>query len=103
MSRSKYQLNCADAQTACNAICNILNANGYKFAKRGAENVWKKGGFWTAGKYFRLDIANPNLVVLSVWIDAFGLSEQPIDNGFVGAVPKGEVKKVLNQIFATVR
>ncbi len=103
MSRTMFQLGCANSQAANSMICSILTSNGYRYILKNNEYIWKRGGFWTAGKYIKIEFANPNTIVVSAWIKPFGFGEMQIDNSFVGVVPKQQLKSVLDQLVYNVR
>ncbi len=83
-------------------IHNILISNGFKEFNYNGENVYKKGiGFWTATKYIKIDFYQSN-VSISGWVRNFGVSENDLD-GFVGAIPKATVTKVINDIINIIK
>ena len=88
-----------------NTAVNILQANGFKEVSYNGETVWKKGtGLLTAMQYIKIEFTDTTLVV-SGWVQAgvgsIGGNEMAL-NGIVAAVPKKSVRKVIEQIKASL-
>lgn len=90
-----------DYERANKIITGILTANGYKQINYMNESVWKNGtGLMTAMKYIKVDF-NTDSVSLSGWVctGVGSVSGSEMDlSGFVGALPKKQVMKVLERI-----
>lgn len=79
----------------------ILQSNGFNQIDYNSEAVWKKGtGLMTAMQYVKLEFESDCLVV-SAWVQAgignVGGSEMEL-SGFVAAVPKKSLMKVIEKI-----
>lgn len=102
MSRTVFNVNYnCDFESANNTISNILTENGFKLINRNGEEVWKKGtGMMTAMQFVKVEF-DSNVAVLSAWVQAglgnAGGSEMDL-TGFVGAVPKKSLMKILEKI-----
>ena len=104
MSRSVYQFNVADTNTAYNNMCYILSQKGFKNVLEKNENVWKWGtGLMTAVKYIKIEIPADHVILVSAWIRPLLWDEMPLDNSFVGVLPKEELKGVINVLQTYIR
>ena len=103
MARSTFtiQYNCGFDQ-AQQKVQSVLAAK--RFAEttlKTGETVWKKGtGLLTAMQYVKVEYGE-NTVILSAWVQAGigSLAGDEMDlTGFVAAVPKGQLLKVIEEI-----
>lgn len=102
MARTVFNVNYnCDFEKANNIISNILINKGFKQTNYNGEEVWKKGnGIMTGMQFVKVEF-DSNTVVLSAWIQVglgnVGGNEMDL-TGFVGAVPKKSLMKVLEKI-----
>ena len=87
MKRSTYDYTINQSESMVRYIANDFFAKeGFRLIDYHGEQVWKKGtGFLTAPSYIKLDYRN-GVLHLEAWIRMWG--ERPLDNGFVGMIPK---------------
>lgn len=98
MARTTVKAVCSNPQEANVKIKQILLAHNYKLKEENGETVWKCGvGFWTAMKYMKIEFHENNEIEISGWIRAALGTEQDL-SGFVGAIPKKQVMKVIEEI-----
>ena len=98
MSRTTIQFKYNDFELTKERINGILKAKKYKNIIENNENVWKCGeGFCTAIKYIKIEYGENNTAYVSGWIRPMVGNEQEL-KGFVGSVPKKQVRKVINEI-----
>lgn len=104
MSRTMYQFNVYDTNQAYNNICYILSQKGFTNVQEKNENVWRWGtGLLTASKYIKVEIAADHVILVSAWIRPMLWSEMPLDNNFVGIIPKEELKSVITVLQNNIR
>lgn len=103
MARTNIKLRYScDFDTAESKVTGILARNGFKqITIKSGENVWKKGtGIMTAMQYVKTEFSADE-VILSAWVQAglgsVGGSEMDL-TGFVAALPKRQLLKVLEEI-----
>lgn len=102
MARTVFNVNYnCDFEKASNIISSILIQNGFKQIVCNGEEVWKKGtGIMTAMQFVKVEF-DAGFVTLSAWVQAglgnTGGSEMDL-TGFVAAVPKKSLMKVLEKI-----
>ena len=96
MSRTQIVIESVDNQRTAQIIDNILDSHGYEYVQKGNEAYWQQGIGVTQSPKFVGYFFNENTVVIEGWVKNFG-SESDL-SGFVGAVPKKSVKKVLDEI-----
>ncbi len=98
MARTSIEVKFQDAQAADQTAKRILLQNNYSQINENAENVWKCGnGLWTAIKYIKIEYASQDTMIVSGWVRPMGGSEMDL-SGFVGALPKKQVLKVIREI-----
>ena len=108
MARSSYEVRytCSFEQ-AKQTVESILAKRNYKpYTLKTGENVFKCGvGMMTAMKYIKPEYGN-GTVTLYGWVQtgvgSVGGSEMGLD-GFVGIVPKKQVKKCINEIMSALK
>ena len=106
MPRTTIQVSFQDAQAHVHeAVKKILLEAGYHEVAYGDEIVWKKGtGMLTAMQYIKVTYQG-NTLFLSGWtrvgLGQYGFKEQDLE-GFVAAIPKKMVKKVMGRIQSAV-
>ncbi|MGM9537510.1 MAG: hypothetical protein ACI3VN_04180 [Candidatus Onthomonas sp.] len=89
-------------EAAESKVIRILVQNGFKLTTiKSGEDVWKKGvGIMTAMQYIKVEFSSDE-VILSAWVQAgvgsVGGSEMDL-TGFVAALPKKQLLKVLEEI-----
>lgn len=89
---------------AKNVIADILTRKGYRLTTiKSGETVWKQGlGWWTGMKFVKVEFTQTE-IILSAWISmglgSFTMGEMDLE-GMAGAIPKKQVKKVLDEIVA---
>ena len=104
MARTMFQFNVADVNEAYNNICYILSQTGFKNITERNENIWRWGtGLMTAAKYIKPEIAGEHLIIVSAWIRPMLCSEMPLDDNFVGLIPKQELNGVINVLRNNIR
>ena len=102
MARTTVKAIYNNIQESNKLIEQILLSHNYKLKEENGENVWKCGnGFWTAMKYVKIEVLENNEIEISGWIRPALGSEQDL-SGFVGALPKNQVKKVIEEIKAAI-
>jgi len=107
MARSTFKAQYAgDANAAKASAEAVAKAAGYSLKDYYGEQVWKKGsGFWTAMKFMKFEY-DANEMTIQGWVQAglgsVGGSEMDLD-GFVAAVPKSGLKKLINKVIAAVQ
>ena len=104
MARTKIRIQYTDPQIANQKAGNILSLNGYKLINENGENVWTCGmGLLAAVKYVKIEFNNDNTLTLSGWIKTTVPAEEQDLNGFVGAIPKKQVKNILKEIQSAIK
>ncbi|MCI8282361.1 MAG: hypothetical protein HFI76_11845 [Lachnospiraceae bacterium] len=89
-------------EQAQNKVTNILSGKGFKTTTiKTGETVWKKGtGLMTAMQFIKVDYSEKE-ILLSAWIQAgvgsMGGGEMDL-SGIVGALPKKQLMKVLEEM-----
>ncbi len=88
-------------------IQKILNDYGFKPFHYADEDVYRLGsGFWTARKLLRYTVLE-NKIVIVAWV-AMGMGsrpnqELPLDDNFFGCIPKKKLRKVVEEVIATIK
>jgi len=98
MSRTRIELESKNNEQLSQIIDNILRSHGYEYTlyKGSDEKVWNQGiGLVKAPKYIKYYFEN-NKLILEGWIGTYG--KETDLKGVIGALPKKDVKKVLNEI-----
>lgn len=76
----------------------LLDKKFRKAIYKDEEGVYKLGsGFWTAPKFVKYSVEG-NEVTLEAWIKAFAIFGESGVTGFVGMVPKRQLKKLVDTI-----
>lgn len=79
-------------------IENCLTKKGYRQKVEDNETVWRKGtGFLTGIKYIKIEYGDKNKLYISGWVRAIAGGEMNLE-GFVGAFPKKDVLKTIQDI-----
>lgn len=102
MARTTVRASYSNLETTRERVEAVLRSNGYSNINENGESVWKNGnGFMTAMKYIKIEFADSSTLLISGWIRAMAGSEMKLD-GFVGALPKKQVMKVIKAIQSAV-
>ena len=89
-----------------NTIKQNLSENSFELVKYGEEEVYKKGkGFFSAQKMLTYKLDNSK-VILDCWI-SLGMGnnpdiELPLDQKFLAAIPKRQLKKVVDNLIKQI-
>lgn len=101
MSRTIVHIPYSDQQQADAAIRGLLLNRGFRMRADNNGLYWQKGvGFWVAPRYVKYDFYQ-NEILLQAWITNLGVETDL--NGMVGAVPKKELKEIVQIIQLSVK
>ncbi len=103
MARTVIQISYnTQIDTAIKKAEQILVQNKFNKTIENNEEIWKKGtGFLTAVQFIKTEFAQDSMTI-SAWVKT-GLGGSEMDlGGFVGAVPKKSLMKVVEQIKVSV-
>lgn len=99
MGRSVYDYTIGKPDDFIQFVSNDFFAKeGFRLVNYKGEQVWKKGtGFLTAPSFIKFSYGN-GVIHIEAWIKNWG--EQPLDDGFIAAIPKSAHKTRVNTLIS---
>lgn len=102
MGRTVIRRQCNDVRGSMNMAMVMLQQAGYVQKLVNNEPVWQKGvGIMTLRKFIKVE-AQGNMVFIAGWVKGFTGMEGEL-RGAYGALPKQQVKGLMNDIAAAMR
>lgn len=102
MSRTTIKVNCKNPQQAEETIKSILASNDYNLKEKDGEEYYQNGvGALVAPKFIAYSF-NGNELTLEGWVRNFAVGGESSLSGFVGAMPKKQCKKVMDNIINSI-